>query len=235
VVASRARAIRETFGIMPRSYAELLSDDPAWPELAKAAASAPNGAIVLPPVSDEQRRVSLEALQMTTRSTLGALAYETGGVLVDHGFLRMLGSGSPRLPRRLIAWNEDLGVPMESFIIVADDVVGGVFAIDTGALGAPKHVHYFAPDSLEWEDTELGHSDFVTWAFEGDLTTFYENMRWPGWEKEVAAVAGDQALSIVPPMWTEIGVPIESRDRRAVPAKELFTLQQQFAKALGRG
>lgn len=218
-----------------RSYAELLSDDPAFPALAKEAAAAPNGVVVLPFVSDEQRRASLEALQMSTRSTLGAIAHETGGVLVDHGFLRMLGSGSPGLPRQLIAWNAELGIALDAYIIVADDVVGGVFAIDSGKLGAPGHVHYFAPDTLEWEDTELGHTDWVTWAFEGDLAGFYESMRWKGWEKDVAALSGDESLSVVPPMWTEGNkLSIAKRDRRAVPAKEQFLLQQQFAKALGR-
>jgi hypothetical protein len=218
-----------------RSYAELLSEDPAFAALSKEAAAARNGAVLLPCVSDEQRRACLVALQMTTRSTLGAIAHETGGVLVDHGFLRMLGSGSPRLPRQLIAWNAELAIPLESFIIVADDAVGGVFAIDTGKLGAPGHVHYFAPDTLEWEDTELGHTDWVSWAFEGDLAVFYENMRWPGWEKDTEALGGDQALSVVPPMWTEgDALPIAKRDRRPVPAKEQFLLQQQFAKALGR-
>lgn len=220
---------------MARSYAELLSDDPAFPGLASAAAAAPNGVVLLPVVSDEQRRACLEALQMTTRSTLGAIAHETGGVLVDHGFLRMLGSGSQRLPRQLIAWNAELGIALESFIIVADDVVGGVFAIDSGKLGAPGHVHYFAPDTLEWEDTELGHSDWVSWAFEGDLAAFYDSMRWPGWENDIASLGGDQSLSVVPPMWTEgAALPIAKRARRAVPAKEQFLLQQQFAAALGR-
>lgn len=221
---------------MPRAYAELLSDDPAYPDLAKAALAAPNGAVVLPIATDEQRRACLEALQMTTHSTLGALAHETGGVLVDHGFLRMLGSGCPRLSRQLIAWNAELGVSLDAFIVIADDAVGGVFAIDAGTLGAPRHVHYFAPDTLEWEDTGLGHSDWVSWAFEGDLTAFYESMRWPGWEKEIAELGGDQSLSVVPPMWTEGDKKsIAKRDRRAVPAKEQYLLQQQFAKALGRG
>lgn len=221
---------------MPRAYAELLSDDPAWPALAKEAAAAPNGAVVLPAPSDEERRACLEALQMTTRSTLGALAHETGGVLVDHGFVRMLGAGSPRLRRQLVTWNAEVGVSLDRFIIVADDVMGGVFAIDGGGLGGkPGRVHYFAPDSLEWEDTELGHTDFVSWAFEGDLATFYENVRWPGWEADLAEVGGDHSLSVVPPMWTEADtLPIAMRARRAVPAKELWLLQQQFAAALGR-
>jgi hypothetical protein len=220
---------------MPRSYDELISDDPAFPALAQAALAAPNRVVVLPIESNEKRRACLEALQMTTRSTLGAIAHETGGLLIDGGFLRMLGSGSPRLERQLIAWNEELGIGLDQLIVVADDVVGGVFAIDTGALGAAGHVHYFAPDTLEWEDTELGHSDFVSWAFEGDLATFYESMRWAGWEKDIAPLGGDRSFSIVPPMWTEgERLPIAKRERRAVPAKELFLLERQFASALGR-
>ncbi len=220
---------------MPRTHDELLSDDPAWPELAKAAASAPNGAVVLPPVSDEQRSACLDALQVTTHSTLGALGYETGGVLVDHGFLRHLGSGCPRLSRRLCGWNAELGIDLARFMIVADDIVGGVFAIDGTELGAkPGRVHYFAPDSLEWEDTELGHSAFVSWTFEGDLESFYGAMRWPRWQQDSSAIMGDQAFSVVPPLWTEPDLPMEKRDRRAVPAKELWQLQQAIAKTLAQ-
>jgi len=199
---------------MPRSYTELISDDPAWPELSKAAAGAPNGAIVLPPASKIQSREC--------------------GILVDHGFVRHLGAGCPRLPRQLASWNAELGISLDRFIIVADDVVGGVFAINGAELGPkPGRVYYFATDSLEWEDTELGHTDFVTWTFEGDLGTFYENVRWPGWENEIAALTGDQSVSVVPPMWTEgEALPIANRDRRAVPAKELWSLQQALASAI---
>jgi hypothetical protein len=215
---------------MPRSYDELLSDDPAWPELAGRAAAAPNGAVVLPATSKEQQRSCLEVLQMSTRSTLGAICHETGGILVDKGFLRMFGSGSTRLPRRICDWNAELGIELDRYIIVADDIVGGVFAIDGNELGrVPGRVHYFAPDSLEWEDTDLGHTDFVSWAFEGDLASFYASMRWPGWEKEIATLAGDEALSIVPPMWTEGKKPIAKRQRLAVPAKQLWHLYQELA------
>lgn len=223
---------------MPRAYAELLSDDPAWPDLLKAAGAAPNGVVVLPTASDAQQRACLEAIQVTTRSTLGALAHETGGLLVDHGFVRLLGSGCERQPRQLAGWNAVVGVSLDDFIIVGDDVVGGVYAIDgtTGTLGKkPGRVHYFAPDSLEWEDTELGFSDFVAWTFEGELDEFYEHLRWPGWEQEIAALPGDRALSVQPPLWAkgkEGKTSIAKRDRRAVPAKELWLLEQQFAAAL---
>jgi hypothetical protein len=48
---------------------------------------------------------TLVALQITSRSPMGALALETGGLLVDHGWIRILGGGGTRLPRSLSAWN----------------------------------------------------------------------------------------------------------------------------------
>lgn len=219
---------------MPRPYDALLSDDPAWPSLSAEAKAAPNRVEILPVASDAARRACLEGLQVTTRSSLGALAHETGGLLVDGGFLRIFGSGHPRLPRALGAWNQTLDLPTEDLLVIADDVVGGLFAINAGALGdAVGHVFYFAPDGLAWEDTELGHSDWLGWAFEGDLDGFYETMRWPGWEKDVAALAPDRAFNFHPPLWTEEGKDAASRDRRDVPVKELFDLQQAFAETLG--
>src|SRR5205823_4602334 len=106
--------------------------------------------------------VALEALQITARSPLGAVAYETGGILVDDGWLRVLGAGSGRLARTIAGWN---GLPCDAgdaylpgAMFVADDVVGGMFAVDVGALGAAArgNVCYFDPRSLTWNDTRLG-------------------------------------------------------------------------------
>ena len=37
---------------------------------------------------------------------MGAVIFETGGILIDEGWLRILGSGHPRLPRSLPDWNK---------------------------------------------------------------------------------------------------------------------------------
>jgi hypothetical protein len=215
-----------------RDYEQLLSDDPAWPELAALAKSQSKRVTVLP--RDEKKaRACLEGLQVTTRSALGALAHETGGVLVDHGWLRMLGSGHPRLPRTLGGWNAELRVPLAEFVIVADDVIGGVFAINGGGLGpAIGKVHYFAPDSLAWEDMGLGHGAWVEWTFTGDLDKFYKNVRWPRWELEVEPIPGDRTLSLWPPPWTVEGKDVSKVSRRAVPATEMWALLQDTGAQL---
>mgnify|MGYP006138941707 CR=1 FL=1 len=52
----------------------------------------------------------LHRLQVTRRSTLGGLAADTGGLLVDHGWLRHLGGGSARLPRAYWSWDAMLAI-----------------------------------------------------------------------------------------------------------------------------
>lgn len=49
--------------------------------------------------------------------------------------------------------------------LVADDVLGGFFAINGSAFaGEAGNVFYYAPGSGEWEDCEMGYSQFVYWA-----------------------------------------------------------------------
>lgn len=217
---------------------ELLSDDPAWPLVREWIAAASKPVEVLP-ASDPARSCALEEVQVTTRSPMGALIYETGGLLVDSGWLRMLGSGHPRLPRTLPGWNKGRtwhdAQSAPPILVVADDVIGGSFAINGGALdGAPGHVHYFAPDRLEWESLELGYSDFLQWTLQGDLETFYEGQRWQEWSADVSVLAGDEAFSIYPPLWAK-GPPIRERSRKAVPMAELFGLQFEIQRQLAEG
>lgn len=67
-------------------------EDPAWPSLSEEIAAAAIPVEVLS-VEPERARRALFRLQVTARSVLGALALNTGGLLVDHGWLRILGGG----------------------------------------------------------------------------------------------------------------------------------------------
>lgn len=205
-----------------RPLAELINTtDPGWPMVQQWIATAKNKVEVLPPIDDRTREAALLAVQVTTRSPMGALVYESGGLLVDDGWLRILGSGSPKLPRSLPSWNEGRS---EAFWLIADDVLGGFFALDGGGLGlTPGKVAYFAPDSLEWENLNVGYSDFLNWCFNGDLEDFYKGSRWPGWKEELEKAAGDQAYSIIPPLWAQ-GPEIARRSRKAIVITEIYEL-----------
>jgi hypothetical protein len=215
-------------GRMPlKKLHELLNrDDPAWPIVKHWIAEATNPVEVLSPPDQASRERALVAVQVTTRSPMGAIVYETGGILVDHGWLRILASGHARLPRSVADWNfgrsYSVSGQQPAFLLIADDVVGGFFAIDGGALGMkPGHVCYHAPDTLAWEDTGKGYSDFIGWCFGGDLEKYYGGMRWPTWREEVAHLAGDQAFGIYPFLSVD-GPPITERSRQVTSIAELY-------------
>jgi hypothetical protein len=212
--------------------------DPAWP-VVRAWIDVASNAVEVLPVNRDKADASLLQLQVTTRSPMGAIVHETGGLLIDDGWLRILGSGSPRLPRSLSDWNAET-VPSPPgtappFLLVADDILGGFFAIDGGCLtGSRGKVHYFGPDSLDWQDLDSSYSEFVNFALSGDLERFYQDSRWPAWREEIARVPGDRALSVYPFMWAE-GPPIADRSRRPVPIIELWHLHQDMRRQMRGG
>src|ERR1051326_4011840 len=78
-----------------RTLSELVnSDDPGIDKIRDWARNAANECVLLSPSA--QREQVLLQTQVTTRSTMGAIAYETGGILIDGGGLRGPGSRHPR-------------------------------------------------------------------------------------------------------------------------------------------
>lgn len=171
---------------------------------------------------------ALLALQVTSRSPMGAIALETGGLLIDHGWIRVLGGGHARLPRTIHEWNGIApGEPSQRLpgaVVVADDAIGGFFALNgVGLPGPAGHVFYLSPSTVRWTDIASSYSEWLTGLFGGNLTKFYEGERWAGWEKDAAALAGDQGFSISPFLFAA-GPEIGRRSRRAVPIEELWEL-----------
>lgn len=205
----------------------------AWPMIQAWVKDAKNQVEVLPP-TDPARSRALLATQVTTRSPMGSIIYETGGLLIDHGWLRILGSGHPKLPRTLPDWNKSVGNDFTSkappFLLVADDAIGGFFAIDGGAFGKPGNVFNFAPDSLRWEDTGKSYTDFIDFCFNGDLEKFYEGLRWQGWQADLKQLPGDKGFMIYPFLFAA-GPPIDARQRKPVPLSELYGLFVEKANA----
>ena len=217
---------------------ELLSEDSAWSLTREAIQSAHNEVTLL-----ERNRLQAEAalveLQMSDKATLGAVVLNAGGLLVDRGWLRILGSGHSKIAGDIRSWNSlgpdpvTLKFKPEGYVIVAYDIAGGFFAINNGAFNDHSpNIYYFAPDTLEWEDMEKSYTDFLFWALNGDLQQYYATFRWIGWEKDVSALGGGQAMMIYPFLWSEEGRDVNQADRNPVPVAELWDLQQDMRKQL---
>ncbi|WP_417763038.1 DUF2625 family protein [Shewanella sp.] len=163
----------------------------------------------------------LQQLQLSTHSVLGALVYHTGGVLIADGWLRFLGSGCPQLTRALVSWNHS----NSGYLLVADDVVGGFFAINDGALGSDVgDLYYLPPDALDWEPLEVGFSDFFAWSMSENLLQFYADVDITRLLSEYRHCSTEHALHFYPPLWSQEGNVSQSA-RRLVPLTELRALK----------
>lgn len=64
------------------------------------------------------------------------------------------------------------------------------------------------------------------------LGDFYANLRWPGWQDEIAALRLDQGLAVYPPLFTAEGRNINDASRRPVPFAELLAMHAHVADQL---
>jgi hypothetical protein len=215
-----------------RSLKELLSKEPAWPMVQTWLAAATNDIRTLP-VERANGERTLTLLQVTTRAPLGAIALETGGLVADHGWLRLLGADEGELMRGLAGWNGLAGSPrlIDDAFLVGHDAVGGFFALNGGAfVGDPGHVFYFAPDTLDWMDMEMGYSAFLQWVCTGEVGRFYAELRWPGWELEVSSAPLDEGFHLYPPPFAAEGKPVGAAQRELVPMTELWEWYQECGR-----
>ena len=214
-----------------RDLTELIDpNESAWPLVQQWIGDASVPVEVLP-ADVAAGEAALYATQVTTRCPMGAIAYNAAGIFIDNGWLRVLGAGRhPRFQRSLPQWNEGRS---NRFYLVADDVVGGFFAIDGGSLGDDLgNVYFYAPDSLRWEPCGFGYSQFLIWAVSEKLHEFYDSLRWDEWVVEVKKLTGDQVINIYPFLWAE-GPPIKERHRGTVPVAEQYDLQLDMQRQLG--
>jgi hypothetical protein len=213
-----------------RALAELIDrNEPAWPLVQQwfGEASVPVEVLATDRAAGD---AALHATQVTTRSPMGAIAHNAAGIFIDQGWLRVLGAGKhPRFQRSLPEWNDGRS---NGFYLVADDAIGGFFAVNGGALGDdPGNIYFYAPDSLRWESCGFGYSQFLVWAMSGKLHEFYGSLRWDDWVSEVKPLSGDQAINIYPFLWAK-GPPIKERHRGAVPVAEQWALQLDLQRQL---
>lgn len=224
--------------IAQKKLNELINNkESGWDLILEWKKSAKNTVELLPVESQEKAEKSLLQVQVTTRSPMGAIVYHSGGILIDGGWIRILGSGSKKLNRSLMEWNmgktfKEFG-EKSPFLLVGDDVVGGFFAINAGGLGKDiGKVYYLAPESLEWEALEWTYTEFILFCFEGDLKSFYENLRWKNWKEDLLKIDGNMTFSFYPYLWTKEGKNIENVSKKPVPTNEQYSLSMEFRKQI---
>jgi len=221
-----------------RSLEELINKtDSGWSFVKEWIDSAKNKVEILP-VDTTKAKEALFKTQVTTRSPMGAIIYMTGGLLVDNGWIRILGSGNTKLNRSLPDWNKGKtlkdSVETSGFLLIADDVIGGFFILNSGIFGKDVgKVYYFSPDNLEFEPLDLTYSEFLFFCFNQNLANFYEGYRWKNWKDDVSNLPGDKVYNFVPALWTKEGKDFNKNSKKAISVEEQFGINIYFRKQLG--
>lgn len=220
-----------------RTLQELINnDEPGWSIVNEWIGLAKNKVEILP-CNRKKAEEALVRTQVTTRSLMGAIVYETGGLLIDNGWIRILGGGGERMKRSLPEWNKgktfnEYG-EIPPYLLIADDAIGGFYALNGGFLGKDGgNIYYFAPDSLEWEPLNIGYSQFLLFCFETDLDQFYQNFRWNEWENDVKNLHPDYSYSFFPFLWAKEGKDINTVSRKVISVEEVYDFNMEMKNTI---
>ena len=122
---------------------------------------------------------------------------------------------------------------MPSYLLVADDILGGFFAINGDAFdGKSGNVFYCALDSGEFEDMQLGYSQFLYWVLCGDISKFCELYRWERWRDNVSKFSLDRVMFALPPiLWQDADVKIRLKQMK----KDGMDIDEYFVSIFSGG
>jgi len=211
--------------------------DPAWTLVQDWIKSAKNKVEILPadPVAAKD---ALYKTQVTTGSPMGAVVFMTGGLLIDDGWIRILGSGNTKFNRTLPDWNKGKSFKefgeTPTFLIIADDAIGGFYILNGGGLGKDVgKIYYFSPDNLEYEPLDITYSEFLQFCLYNDLSKFYDGNRWKEWREDVSKIKGDEVFNFYPFLWTTEGSDINKNSRKVITIDEQYALNMDLRKQLG--
>ena len=180
----------------------------------------------------ERGTADLDKLGLTEESVLGTIIANTCGIVIDK-WIYVLGQACEE-HAGVTDFPERIGQKFPDMLVVATDVVGGLFAINGGRFAEDVgKVWYFAPDTIQWESLGFKYSEFIAWGCQGNLSEFYQNARWTGWERDADAIDGfNKGFSIYPFLWAK-ECNIETASKKVVPLAELVGMNLDFEKRMG--
>lgn len=142
-----------------------------------------------------------EILGVSEHSSLGTIINHTGGMSVANGRIRHFGGTNQYgLSIKKVNKLEDrLPTLIPGILLVADDILGGLFGINAGTkIGKLGSILYLPPDSYSWEDLGVGHTAFLEWSMNGETELFFKKYDYL---KITVAVPFDKTLNYNPPLW----------------------------------
>ena len=160
-------------------------------------------------------------LNIQPESLLFNVIANTSGIVINN-WMRLLGQDRDEV-NGVIHFNTRFSSYTSGLLLVACDVVGGLFAIDINRISCNHQISYFAPDTLEWEPINMCYEDFLSWCFYGDIDEFYYTMRWKKWTEDIRDIGINKGVLIYPFLWAK-ECNIENATKQIVPLDEIIEL-----------
>lgn len=158
-----------------------------------------------------------------SNTVMEAIVNNTDSVVINK-YLRILGSGQS-LYENIFSFNLEAERAFgEKNYIVAYDAFGGLFS-------ARETIHYFAPDTLEWEDLDISYNEFIMWILSENLKDFYSGFLWDKSEELINNLKSGQGILIYPYLWAK-ECDINTAVKKLVPYKEILEMNAEFYKKL---
>ncbi len=179
----------------------------------------------------ENGQKECKELNIPNDSVLASVVMNCNGIYVDN-WIRILGQGN-EMRNGVLYYNTLLDDScLEGMFIVANDVVGGIYAINISRFEIDKSkIWYFAPDTLEWESLGMKYSDFIAWTAQGNISEFYESMRWDSWKNDCKKVELNTGYLIYPFLWAK-ECDKNTASKKVVLFDELMKLNFDYSKKL---
>ena len=168
-----------------------------------------------------------ERLGIPSDSVLFSVVVNSNGIVIDD-WIRIWGQ-SNSMNAGVYYYNSKFKDYISGMILVAGDVVGGLFAINVTRFDEKNLIWYFAPDTLEWECLDMKYNEFIAWTFQGNIDEFYATMRWKSWKKDVKGIEINKAILIYPFLWAK-ECDIETASKKIVTIDEIIEMNFEYSQ-----
>ncbi len=179
---------------------------------------------------DEEFSV-IEESKINPESVLGEIVRHVSSLSIN-SYLRVLGGN--RNKSNIFSFNLEIKkIYPGNKIIVANDIWGGLFAINNGDFEDDlRHIWYYAPDELQWINLEIDYSEFITWICSERINLFYEHLMWNDMNDFIFNIGENKAVLIYPFLWSK-ECNINSAEKKIVALTELINLNADYQKKFG--
>lgn len=156
-------------------------------------------------------------------NTLLDTVVNNAAVIIVNKYLRILCSGDSDFENIFKFNNKYKHIIGENKYAIAHDAFGGVFALTSFG------IHYFSPDTLQWESLEISYGGFLEWISTTDTNEFYSSFLWNGYNEYMENLSSDSGILMYPFLWAK-ECDVNTSSKKIISFGELLETNLEFTE-----